>query len=173
MCVGRLLLAEQQVSSLDSGETITYATSCRTPAWNPFLLHLKAERGTKATTILEFAPAEAAQVDFGAGPVLTHHCGIAIKTWIFVMTLCWSRHQYAEIVLDQMVQTWLACHRHAFECEWGDAFPDNRILGAATLDRLRHGAYRIVIEGESFRKPKPMLEYGENALAKSSKKPHS
>jgi DNA replication protein DnaC len=40
--------------------------------------------------------------------------------------------------------------------EWGDAFPDNRILGAATLDRLRHGAYRIVIEGESFRKPKPM-----------------
>ncbi|MDN3155497.1 ATP-binding protein, partial [Enterococcus faecalis] len=40
--------------------------------------------------------------------------------------------------------------------EWGDAFSDNRILGAATLDRLRHGAYRVVIEGESFRKPKPM-----------------
>lgn len=40
--------------------------------------------------------------------------------------------------------------------EWGDAFPDNRILGAATVDRLRHGAYRVVIEGESFRKPKPM-----------------
>uniref|UniRef100_UPI0038B8E1A9 ATP-binding protein n=1 Tax=Paraburkholderia nemoris TaxID=2793076 RepID=UPI0038B8E1A9 len=57
--------------------------------------------------------------------------------------------------------------------EWGDAFPDNRVLGAATLDRLRHGAYRIVIEGESFRKPKPMPENGENAVAKSSKKPHS
>ncbi|MEX3640419.1 ATP-binding protein, partial [Paraburkholderia sp. BR14320] len=57
--------------------------------------------------------------------------------------------------------------------EWGDAFPDNRILGAATLDRLRHGAYRIVIEGESFRKPKPMPENGENAVAKSGKKPHS
>ena len=26
--------------------------------------------------------------------------------------------------------------------EWGDAFP-NRLLGAATLDRLRHGAYRL------------------------------
>ena len=57
--------------------------------------------------------------------------------------------------------------------EWGDAFPDNRVLGAATLDRLRHGAYRIVIEGESFRKPKPMPENGETAIAKSSKKPHS
>ncbi|CAE6855921.1 ATP-binding protein [Paraburkholderia domus] len=57
--------------------------------------------------------------------------------------------------------------------EWGDAFPDNRVLGAATLDPLRHGAYRIVFEGESFRKPKPMPENGENAVAKSSKKPHS
>jgi transposase len=30
------------------------------------------------------------------------------------MTLCWSRHQYAEIVWDQRVETWLACHRRAF-----------------------------------------------------------
>jgi hypothetical protein len=56
--------------------------------------------------------------------------------------------------------------------EWGDAFPDNRILGAATLDRLRHGAYRVVIEGESFRKPKPMPENSENAVAKSGKNTH-
>jgi transposase len=80
-----------------------------------FLLHLKAERGARATTILEFAPAEAAQVDFGAGPVLTHESGVLLKTWFFVMTLCWSRHQYAEVVLDQTVETWLACHRRAFE----------------------------------------------------------
>lgn len=39
--------------------------------------------------------------------------------------------------------------------EWGDAFP-NRLLGAATLDRLRDGAYRVVLEGDSYRKPKPM-----------------
>lgn len=57
--------------------------------------------------------------------------------------------------------------------EWGDAFPDNRILGAATLDRLRHGAYRVVIDGEGFRKPKPMPGSSENAVAKSGKKPHS
>jgi len=40
--------------------------------------------------------------------------------------------------------------------EWGDAFPANRMLGAATLDRLRHGAYRIELDGESYRAPKPL-----------------
>ena len=37
--------------------------------------------------------------------------------------------------------------------EWGDAFP-NRLLGAATLDRLRHAAYRVILDGESYRTPK-------------------
>jgi len=40
--------------------------------------------------------------------------------------------------------------------EWGDAFPANRMLGAATIDRLRHGAYRIVLEGPTYRDPKPL-----------------
>lgn len=39
--------------------------------------------------------------------------------------------------------------------EWGTAFP-NPVLGAATVDRLRHQAHRVVIEGESYRKPKPI-----------------
>jgi DNA replication protein DnaC len=34
--------------------------------------------------------------------------------------------------------------------EWGDAFP-NRLLASATLDRLRHNAHRVIIEGPSFR----------------------
>jgi DNA replication protein DnaC len=34
--------------------------------------------------------------------------------------------------------------------EWGNAFP-NQLLAAATLDRLRHNAHRIVLEGMSFR----------------------
>lgn len=49
--------------------------------------------------------------------------------------------------------------------EWGDAFP-NRILGAATIDRLRHGAYRVILDGESYRSPKPLPEYTKNQLAK-------
>lgn len=40
--------------------------------------------------------------------------------------------------------------------EWGDAFP-NRLLGAATLDRLLHGAYRIILDGASYRAPKALV----------------
>lgn len=58
--------------------------------------------------------------DFGAGPMLTDAAtGEMFKTWFFVMTLCFSRHQYVEMVRDQTVATWLACHRHAFECFGG------------------------------------------------------
>ena len=39
--------------------------------------------------------------------------------------------------------------------EWGEAFP-NRLLAAATLDRLRDAAYRVVLDGESYRKPRPL-----------------
>ncbi len=39
--------------------------------------------------------------------------------------------------------------------EWGDAFT-NQLLGAATLDRLRHGAYRVDLEGESYRTPRSL-----------------
>lgn len=41
--------------------------------------------------------------------------------------------------------------------EWGSAFP-NPVLGAATVDRLRHQAHRVVIEGDSYRRPRPMPE---------------
>ena len=40
--------------------------------------------------------------------------------------------------------------------EWGDAFP-NRLLGAATIDRLRDRAYRIVLDGHSYRAPHPIV----------------
>ena len=50
--------------------------------------------------------------------------------------------------------------------EWGQAFP-NRLLGASTLDRLRHGAYQLVLDGESYRAPKS----GGGALPPSPKSP--
>jgi DNA replication protein DnaC len=36
-----------------------------------------------------------------------------------------------------------------------DDFGLKRLLGAATIDRLRHGAYKVVLEGKSFRCMKP------------------
>jgi DNA replication protein DnaC len=38
--------------------------------------------------------------------------------------------------------------------EWDQAFATNRLLAAATLDRLRHNAYCLELEGPSFRDPK-------------------
>lgn len=61
--------------------------------------------------------------------------------------------------------------------EWGDAFPANKMLGAATLDRLRHGAYRVILDGASYREPKPLPDtarsrtenIAKSALAKTPK----
>jgi transposase len=61
--------------------------------------------------------ANRAQVEFGAGPLITdRESRDTSKTWFLIMTLAWSRHPYAELVRDQSVATWLTCHRHAFEC---------------------------------------------------------
>lgn len=68
------------------------------------------------TTVLDFAPGDTAQVDFGKGPeIVDQHTGEVQKTWFFVMVLAWSRHMYAELVTDQSIETWLGCHRRAFE----------------------------------------------------------
>jgi transposase len=90
-----------------------------------FVKSLK-EQTKNVTVPLSFAPGEAAQVDFGAGPVLDDPKLGKVKTWFFVMTLCWSRHQYAELVLHQDTQTWLGCHQRAFE--WFGGVPSKIII---------------------------------------------
>jgi DNA replication protein DnaC len=47
--------------------------------------------------------------------------------------------------------------------EWDQAFAANRLLASATLDRLRHNAYCMQLEGPSYRDPK---------VAPASKKAH-
>lgn len=80
-----------------------------------FLAQYKTDH-PEITTILDFDPGDAAQVDFGKGPtIIDVYTGEIISTWFFVMTLAYSRHQYAEIVTDQKIGTWLGCHRRAFE----------------------------------------------------------
>jgi len=53
--------------------------------------------------------------------------------------------------------------------EWGAAFPANRMLGAATLDRLRHAAYRVVLDGESYRSLKPLPESAKSSAKATTK----
>ena len=57
--------------------------------------------------------------------------------------------------------------------EWGDAFPANKMLGAATLDRLRHGPYRVVLDGASYRSPKPLPSPANHSVAKGGKTTHA
>ena len=52
--------------------------------------------------------------------------------------------------------------------EWGEAFP-NKILGAATLDRLRHGAYRVILDGKSYREPRALSMAQKTALISKKK----
>ena len=112
----------------------------------------------KATLPLDFAVGEAAQIDFGTGPELVDpETGEIVKTWFFLMTLCWSRHQYAEIVLDQKVPTWLECHRHAFE--WFGGVPKKLIIDnakcaitrACSRDPVVQRAYAECAEGYGFK----------------------
>ncbi|NCX62767.1 MAG: hypothetical protein EBW84_08575 [Betaproteobacteria bacterium] len=39
---------------------------------------------------------------------------------------------------------------------WDQAFPNNPLLASATLDRLRHNAYCLTLNGESYRAPRPL-----------------
>lgn len=111
-----------------------------------------------ATTRLDFEPADAAQVDFGQGPTIVDvGTGEVMKTWIFVMTLAWSRHQYAEAVRAQDVATWLRCHRHAFE--WFGGVPRRLIIDnpkcaitrACRTDPAVQRAYADAAEGYGFK----------------------
>jgi len=80
-----------------------------------FAKKLKDKQGTQLTSPLIFQPGEAAQVDFGKGPRLyDKRLGKEVDTWFFVMTLCWSRHQYVELIAHQDIETWLNCHQNAF-----------------------------------------------------------
>jgi DNA replication protein DnaC len=57
--------------------------------------------------------------------------------------------------------------------ELSAAFP-NKLLAAATLDRLRDGAYRVILDGESNRKPRPLPnEPARVKPGKPSKTPHA
>ena len=81
---------------------------------------------------VEGPPGSEGQVDFGyAGRTVDPATGAPRKTWGFVLVRSWSRHLYAELVFDQKRETWLLCHRHAFEA-WGGVparvVPDPRKL---------------------------------------------
>jgi len=95
-------------------------------------------------------PGEDMQVDFGSVGQLYDPITKRLRTaYVFVATLCYSRHQYAELVFDQKVATWLALHKRAFAFFGGvpkRVIPDN--LKSAILKALIHDP----ILGEGYRR---------------------
>jgi transposase len=90
----------------------------------------------EVTVRVETRPGEEAQVDFGyAGRMIHPDTRKLRKTWAFVMTLSWSRHQYVEFVFDQKVETWLRMHRNAFA--FFDGVPERVVI-----DNLKAGIAR-------------------------------
>jgi DNA replication protein DnaC len=57
--------------------------------------------------------------------------------------------------------------------EWDQAFPANRLLASATLDRLRHNAYCLVLDGESFRAPRLPPGAPRGKVANGTKNPQA
>jgi transposase/DNA-binding CsgD family transcriptional regulator len=82
-------------------------------------LRLVREQGPAAVDVaipVETAPGEVAQVDFGyAGKRYDPERGVLRKSWVFVMTLGYSRRTFCELVFDQKIETWIALHIAAFE----------------------------------------------------------
>ncbi len=113
-----------------------------------FVRHLEPET-PEAYTRVHTAPGEELQVDFGAvGPLYNPATGRIRTAYAFVATLSFSRHQYAELVFDQKIATWIGLHRRAFEFFGGvvrRVVPDN--LKAAVLEAL---VYDPVL-GEAYR----------------------
>lgn len=87
---------------------------------------------------VETPPGEEAQVDFGyVGKFTDPAEQRERKGWVFLMTLSWSRHQYAEIVFDQKVETWIALHVRAFEFFGG-------VVEKVVIDNLKAGIVKAV-----------------------------
>jgi transposase len=114
-----------------------------------FVNHLRPVE-PEAVVRVHTAPGEEAQVDFGrVGQLYDPASGRVRPAYAFVATLCYSRHQYAELVFEQKTPTWIALHRRAFE-SWGGVpgriVPDN--LKAAVLQALMYDP----VLGEAYRR---------------------
>ena len=98
-----------------------------------FVSTLHPPQSPEARAVIETAPGEEAQVDYGAGPMVRDpHTGKYRRTRLFVLTLGYSRKSVRLLVFRSSSQAWAELHEQAF-----------RRLGGVTrtivLDNLREG----------------------------------
>ncbi len=98
-----------------------------------FIAGLEPSQSPDAGVVIETAPGEETQVDYGAGPMVRDPAtGKYRRTRLFVLTLGYSRKCIRLLVFRSSTQTWAELHEKAF-----------RRLGGVTrvivLDNLREG----------------------------------
>jgi transposase len=79
-------------------------------------------------------PGREAQVDFSQGPMIGE-VPEKRRSWLFKMTLSFSRHAYEELIYAQDVETFLRCHEHAFAFFGG-------VPETVKIDNLKSGVLR-------------------------------
>jgi transposase len=98
-----------------------------------FVRKLHPSRSPEACAVIETAPGEEAQVDYGTGPMVRDPLtGKYRRTRLFVMTLGYSRKSVRLLVFRSSSQIWAELHEKAFR----------RLTGATrvvVLDNLREG----------------------------------
>ena len=121
-----------------------------------FVVHLEGKL-PEGFVRIEVEAGSEAQVDFGySGEMMDPRTGEVRRSWVFVMTLSHSRHQYAVLVFDQKIDTWLRCHREAFEYFGGVPVRivlDNlkaAIVNAVLYDPVAQRNYRECAEHYGF-----------------------
>jgi transposase len=83
---------------------------------------------------LPIYPGREAQVDFGSGPGIWNGKKRQ-RSWVFKITLSYSKHSYEELVFKQDVETFLRCHENAFRSFGG-------VPESVKLDNLKSGVLR-------------------------------
>jgi len=101
-----------------------------------FVGKLRGERPAEAHPVIETAPGQEGQVDYGDGPMVRHpETGKYRRTRLFVFTLGFSRKCVRLLVWKSSTRVWAELHERAF-----------RRLGGATrvvvLDNLKEGVLK-------------------------------
>ncbi len=111
----------------------TYGFAAGYQSVRRFVIKFRGKQSPEACAVIETAPGEELQVDYGTGPMVREpHSGKYRRTRLFVMTLGCSRKSVRLLVFRSSSQIWAELHEKAF-----------RRLGGCTrvvvLDNLREG----------------------------------
>ncbi len=101
-----------------------------------FIRKARGKQSPEACAVIETAPGEELQVDYGAGPMVRDgHTGKYRRSRLFVLTLGYSRKSVRLLVFGSSSQTWAELHEKSFRRLGG-------VTRVAVLDNLREGVLK-------------------------------